>query len=124
MARKVIKVKPVTELELQFEDGRSLCVVFDTLAFYYLSELNDGNLGFSADERLPEQCAKIVYAGAKERQPEFTFEEARALVAELNIGTITEIMLEFGDGMESLKDEVQREQQKKLMAIYQEQKMR
>lgn len=123
MAKKVIKVKPVTEIELQFEDGRSLCVVFDTLAFYYLSELNDGNLGFSTDEKLPEQCAKIIYAGAKERKPDFSLEEARALVAELNIGTITEIMLEFGEGMESLKDEAQKEHQKKLMAIYQAQKM-
>lgn len=115
MARKVISVKPVTELELQFEDGKSLCVVFDTEAFMNLSELDGGLTGFSSEKSLPEQCAKIIYAGAKSRNKNFTLEDSRALVSNMDIASITDVINEFSESVGMTKNGVQGELQKKLM---------
>jgi hypothetical protein len=113
--KKIINVKPVTELELQFEDGKVICVVFDTEAVFNLTELDGGINSFMSEKSLPERCAKIIYAGAKTKQNEFTIEDARALVCELSPVTITEIMNEFNENMGVAKNEVQSELQKKLM---------
>ncbi len=118
MARKVINVKPVTELELQFEDGKSLCVVFDTEAFYNLESLKYDGMEFTEDEPLPEQCAKIVYAGALAKQPDITLDEVRAMVSDWSMGTITDVIFEFADSATSTKNGVQSEFQKKLMELY------
>lgn len=115
MAKKIINVKPVTELELQFEDGKSLCIVFDTEAISNFNDLEGGIKGFIEEKSIPEKCAKVIYTGAKSRQPDFTLEEARALVSELSPVTITEIMNEFNENMGATKNEVQSELQKKLM---------
>jgi hypothetical protein len=116
--KKSINVKPVTELELQFEDGKVICVVIDTKAFFNLGALKDEGLEFSEADPLPEQCAKMVYAGAKSKQPDVTYEEVRAMVSDWSMGTITDIIFEFADGATSTKNGVQSELQKKLMELY------
>lgn len=115
MARKVINVKPPTELELQFEDGRSLLVVFDTEAYMNLSELGGGLTGFASEKSLPEQCAKIIYSGATSRNRDFTIEESRVLVSNMDISSITDIINEFSESVGMTKNGVQSELQKKLM---------
>ena len=112
--KKRINCKQVAEIELQFDDDKTLALKFDMRAIYSLTELDGGLEGFVADSRIPEQCAKIIYIGAKALNEEFTLEESRAIVSELNPITITEIINEFTDSMGISKNEVQSELLKKL----------
>lgn len=115
MARKVINVKAPTELELQFENGKSLLVVFDTEAYSNFNDLEGGLMGLASDKSMSEQCAKILYAGAKLWNEGFTFEDARTLVSGMEPCTIIEIINEFNESAGMVKNGVQSELQKKLM---------
>jgi hypothetical protein len=108
----------VTELELKFEDGESLDIVFDMEALSNFNEIEGGLNAFIKEDKMPERCAKIIFIGAKAKQQEFTLEKARAIVSELSPVTITEIMNEFNESMGAAKNGVQSELQKKLMAQF------
>lgn len=118
MARKTINVKPVSELELQFEDGKSLVLRFDTQALLNFNELEGGLTGFIKEKSIPVMCSKVVYIGAKATDGNFTYEEALKITSELDPGTIMEIINEFNESMGTSKNEVQSELQKKLMAEF------
>ena len=45
MAKKTINVKPVSEIELQFEDGKSLTLRFDVKALVNFNDLKGGLTG-------------------------------------------------------------------------------
>ncbi len=116
--KKKIGVKPVIEIELEFQEGNSLNIRFDAEAISNFSELEGGLTSFINEDRLPERCAKIIYIGAKSLQSEFTLEEARAIVSEMSPITITEIVNEFNESMGYAKNELQGELQKKLAEQY------
>lgn len=109
--KKVINVKPLNEIELQFEDGKSLTLKFDCEA---LTRFNDIAKDFYKNKSIPEMCAKVIYIGAKT----ITLEEARAIVANLDISSIIEIINEFNESMGVSLDEVKGEHAKKLMAQF------
>lgn len=113
--KKSINVKPVTELELQFEDGKVIHVVFDTETFSNFNDLEGGLLGLAGETSLSEQCAKIIYAGAKSRNQGFTLEDSRMLVSNMDIASVTEVINEFSESAGMVKNGVQSELQKKLM---------
>lgn len=113
--KKVINVKPLNEIELQFEDGKSLTLKFDCEA---LLRFNDIAKDFYKDKSIPEICAKVVYIGAKT----ITLEEARAIVANLDPGSIMEIVSEFNESMGVSLKGAQKEYAKKLMAQFLESK--
>ena len=114
MAKKIINVKPATEIELQFEEGRSLTLKFDVKALLNFNDLEDGLNGFVKEKSLPIMCAKVIYVGAKANDENFTYDEALKITSELDPGTITDIINEFSDSMGSSKNEVKSEHQKKL----------
>jgi hypothetical protein len=115
MARKTINVKPVTELELQFEDGKSLTLRFDVQALLNFNDLEGGLTGAIKEKSIPIMCSKVVYIGAKAVDENFTYEEAVKITSELDPSTIVDIINEFNESMGTTKNEVQSEAQKKLM---------
>ena len=116
--KKTFNVKPVTEIELKFENGESLDIVFDIEAISNFTDLEGGLTSFIQEDKLPERCAKIIYIGAKARKQDFTLEDARTLVSNMDTLTITEVMNEFNESMGAAKNGVQSELSKKLMAQY------
>jgi hypothetical protein len=122
--KKIINVKPVTEIELKFEDGSSLDICFDAEAVSNFSELEGGLTAFIKEDSMPERCAKIIFIGARSKKSDFTLEAARAIVANMAPTTITEIVLEFNESMGAASNEVQSELQKKLMEQYLEKIMK
>jgi hypothetical protein len=96
MKKKII-AKPITEIDLEFED-RVIELVFNTESFMIFceesEEINDiGDVMKLSN--LPDTCACIIYSGAVIRDPNFTLEEARKIVSNISVETITEIINEF-----------------------------
>lgn len=113
--KKIINVKPVTELELQFESGETLSLRFDVKAISNFNEIEGGINDFLKEMSMPEMCAKVIYIAGVSNNSELTLERARVITSNLDPMTITEIMTEFNISMGSGKNEVQKEIQKKLM---------
>jgi hypothetical protein len=112
--KKKINVKPVTELELCFEDGKTIELVFNTESLMYFTEIGEiTDISKLTKTSLPELCSKIVYAGAVVKDGSFTLEEARKIVSNLDIGTVTEIIQEFTGNMDTGENKA--ELQKNLM---------
>lgn len=112
--KKKINVKPITELELCFEDGKIVELVFNTEALMNFTEIGEiTNISKLSKTNLPELCAKIIYSGAVVKDGNFTLDEARKIVSNLNVSTITEIIQEFNDNMDT--GENRAEYQKNLM---------
>lgn len=118
MGKKIINVKPVSEIELQFEDGKSLTLRFDVKALLNFNDLDDGLNGFIKDNSLPIMCSKIIYIGAKSVDNDFTYDEAYKITSQLDPSTITTIINEFNESMGTVKSEVQDEAQKKFMTEF------
>lgn len=110
--KKTINVRPITEIELVFEDGKSLQLKYDVKALLFFNDVADG---LFQDPSIPEICAKVVYIGAASNTEGFTIEEARTIVSNLDPETITVIIDEFTKGMGLQSNEVSKELQKKLM---------
>lgn len=116
--KKRINVKPVTELELIFEDGKSLTLKFDVEALTHFNDFEDGMQGFLKDKSTPEICAKIVYIGGSSHNDNLDINEARKIVSNMDPATITEIIYEFNESMGVTQNEAQKELSKKLMAQF------
>lgn len=115
MAKKTINVKPVSEIELQFEDGKSLTLRFDVKALVNFNDLKGGLTGFIKEKSLPTMCAKIIYIGAKAIDDNFTYEEAIKITSELDPGTVLAIINDFSESMGTLNNGGQNEVIKKYM---------
>ena len=78
---KTYKVTPAEVISLEFEDGHSIALKFNTRAMAYLGEIMEGK------KITPEDpayfYAAIIYGGAKVCDSNFTFEEAEALYVQL-----------------------------------------
>jgi hypothetical protein len=111
-------VKPVQSLELEFEDGKSLLLTFDMEALYHFYDIGEGISEIIEEKSVPKMCAKIIFASAVYNQPDFTLDQAIALVSNMSPVTITEIINEFTESMGSTKNEVQKELSKKMMEIF------
>jgi hypothetical protein len=116
--KKIINVKLVNELELKFEDGKSLTLKFDVQALSHILDFKGGLEEFIKDPSTPEVCAKLLYIGAVSNNVEFTVEEARKVVSNLDPATITTIINEFNESMGAGTNEVNKELQKKMMALF------
>lgn len=113
---KRINVKPVSTIELAFEDGTIIEMKFDAEAIMNISSMEGGISSIMKMKSITEACAKIIYAGTTSTNTNITLEEARKIVSNLDIGTITEIMEEFSDNAYAGKtNEEKKELQKNLM---------
>ncbi len=112
--KKKICVAPVTEIDLEFTDGKSLTLRFDVEALYRFYDIGDGLKDLIKEKSIPKMCAKIIFSSVTS-QTDFTFEQSLALVSDMSPLTITEIMNEFNESMVNVKSGVQQELQKKMM---------
>jgi hypothetical protein len=113
--KKIISVKPVTELELQFEDGKSLQLVFDMQALSNFYSLPEGLASFLNENSLVERCAMIIYIGGLEHDSRLTIEKARSIVSNMDPASITEVVSEFSLSMGAANNQMLQELQKKTM---------
>lgn len=111
MRKKSVNVKEPTELELKFEDGKSLTLLFDVEALLKFNDLPGGLAAFVNEQSIPERCAMVLYIGNKDLE----IDEARKLVSNMDPGSITEIMLEFTTSMGATNNQMLQELQKKTM---------
>lgn len=117
MARKRINALEVEEIELAFRD-KIIVLRFDMESITNFEDLEGGYSGLINSKSKTIQCAKIIYAGAKNNNDNFTYEEALNIVSALSPRTITEILQEWGDSMIDAKKAGQSELQKKLMSDF------
>jgi hypothetical protein len=113
--RKTINVKEPTELELKFEDGKSLILKFDMEALSNFYEMPEGLNGFIHEESMVERCAMIVYISGLAQDNELTMEKSRAIVANMDPASITDVVTEFMLSMGGSNNELIKELQKKTM---------
>lgn len=113
--KKTYNVKPDTELDIVFRDGKKLNVVFNAKAMYHFNDFENGIKSLAEDVSQPEICAKLLYIGSVENNKDMTIEKARELVCQLDIGTISNIIVDFQESMGTIQNETFKELQKKTM---------
>lgn len=113
--KKTYNVKPATEIELRFLDGKVLTVIFNAKAMYHFNDFENGIQSLTDDVSQPEICAKLLYVGSVENNPDMTLEKARELVCQLDIETISNIIVDFQESMGSIQNDAFKELQKKTM---------
>lgn len=98
--KKTINCKPVTEIELAFEEGKSIVLRFDLLALMNLKDMHE--LTTLSEEPLPEVCAMLI---ASSSSGAVTLEEARTIVSGMDLATVMLIMSEWSDALGVAEDE-------------------
>jgi hypothetical protein len=117
--KKTFNVKPPTEIELIFENGENISIIFNARALFHLTnDFENGIKALTDDVSQPEICAKLIYAGSVEQRNDMTLEKAREITCNLDIETINGIILEFQESMGIAKNEMVKEFQKKAMAEF------
>lgn len=116
MAKRIV-CKPAPEIELETLDGGDIVLLrFDVYCLAKLQEM-DGGLSGMFKLSTPELCAAIIYSAAKEPE-NFMLEDARKLVACLDMESINTIITEFSEAMGTAQTEAQKELSKNLMAQF------
>lgn len=116
--KKTYNVKPATEIELVFQDGKTIKVVFDARAMYHFNDFENGIQSLADDVSQPEVCAKLLYVGCVENSKDMSIEKARELVCQLDIETISNVIIDFQESMGVIQNEMFKEAQKKTMEEY------
>lgn len=112
--KKTYNVKPIDEITLAFQDGYNLILRFDAMATYRLTT------EFSLDDMIEnpsmtEMCAMVVYSASVENNKDITLDNARELVCQMDLETITNIVMDFEESTGIQKNENLKELQKKTM---------
>lgn len=113
--RKTINVNEPNEIELAFNDGKTVVLTYDMMAIARFNDLPDGIMSYVNEKSKAEQCAMVIYVGAALYNPEITLDDARKIVSRMDVGTVNEIMLEFSASMGSANKQSLDELQKKTM---------
>ncbi len=102
-----------TELELKFNDGTSLNLIFNVRALSFVNDKVIGGLeGMLRQTSVPEYCAKVVYITAKAAGEEMTIQKARTLVCQMHPKIVTKIVQEY---QSTFGGELDEEAQKKAI---------
>lgn len=112
MAKKVMTCKAAPEIELQFDGGESILLRFDIRCLVNMQEV-EGGLKEFMKKGIAEMAAAIVYAAGKDINDNFDEEKARAIISNMSIDNITEIVKTFEESIGSTGNE---EEAKKIMA--------
>lgn len=110
--KKKINVKPITELELCFDDGKSIELKFSTEATLRLQEI-EGGYGAFIKSTPSEMCARVIFSSCTD--DEMTLEQARVITSNFSPSTVSDILSEYTETNISSNDGGQKELQKKLM---------
>lgn len=113
--KKTYAVKPKTEIELQFEDGKSINITFGAAAIQHLITDFDGGLSEALESEYTELCARIIYSGSVEHESEMSIDKAKQIVSNLDLETLTSIIEDFTDSLGKEKKAEIKELQKKSM---------
>lgn len=117
--KKKIACKEVEEIELEFANGEIIPLRFDASAAIALNDIEGGlNAIVQKGVSITDMCARIIYAGSVSSNKEMSYEKARAIVSNLSLITITEIINVFNESMGITSSEEQLELQKKTMAQF------
>ncbi len=116
---KIICVRPPEELIIQFADGKEYKAVFNMNCLRNFQEMinKQGNIALT-ELSIVRLCCMILYAGINQHGEEISYEEAEALVANMNIQSVNEIVDTFTNEMQGNMKEEQKELVKKMMAQY------
>ena len=112
MAKKIMTCKAAPEIELQFEGGEEILLRFDIRCLSNIQE-TEGGLAEFIKQGVAEMAAAIVYAAGKDINDDFDKEKARAIISNMSIENITEIIKTFEESVGSTGNE---EEAKKLLA--------
>ena len=112
MARKVMQCKSAPEIELCFDGGEVILLRFDIRCLVNIQEFKGGLAKF-VKQSTAEMAASIIYAAGKDINDDFDEEKARAIISNMSIDNITEIIKTFEESIGSTGNE---EEAKKLMA--------
>lgn len=112
MAKKIMTCKAAPEIALQFEGGEEILLRFDIRCLSNIQEV-EGGLGAFIKQGIAEMAAAIVYAAGKDINDDFNADKARAIVSNMSIENITEIVKTFEESVGNTGNE---EVAKKLLA--------
>lgn len=112
MARKVMQCKSAPEIVLAFDGGEEILLRFDIRCLVNIQEFKGGLAKF-VKQSTAEMAASIIYAAGKDINDDFDEEKARAIISNMSIDNITEIIKTFEESIGNTGNE---EEAKKLMA--------
>lgn len=111
---KKITVKEAPEIEIQFKDF-SYIATFNVRAAQYTQEALEEHEGTPS---AAQNAAYILYSGIRVNHPEFTIEEANALVMQMHTQDVSAITEIYYDAMGIDIKEIQETYAKKTMARF------
>ncbi len=103
MAKKMI-CKAAPEIELCVDGGDSILLRFDVQCLAEIQEF-DGGISKIFKMSIPEQAALIVYAAGKNHNENFTLEEARKIIACMDVASVLEIINTFSESTGTTTEE-------------------
>ena len=100
MAKRVI-MKDVEKIELQFKDGTIKEMLFNSKSVAVLDEEFEGVFKVIAkiQDKPYEVGSKVIYAGLKVCDGNITFEEVKALTAEMGFDVMMELVQDFAKNL-------------------------
>ena len=114
MAKKMI-CKSAPEIEICIDGGDAKLLRFDVQCLAEIQEAGGGLQELFA-KSIPEQAALLVYAAGKNHNENFDLEEARKMVACMDIASVQEIINTFSESTGTANTELSEAYVKKMLA--------
>lgn len=115
MAKKIMTCKAAPEIELQFDGGVFVLLRFDIRCLVNIQELEGGLKAF-VKKGVAEMAAGIVYAAGKDINEDFDEKKANAIVSEMSLENVLEIVKTFEESIGSTASGASEEEVKKMVA--------
>ena len=115
MAKKIMTCKVAPEIELTFEGGEAILLRFDIRCLCNIQEL-EGGLAAFVKQGVAESAASIVYAAGKGINDDFDENRARAIVSDMSLENVLEIVKTFEESLGQTAQGGNDEQTKKILA--------
>lgn len=115
MAKKIMTCKAAPEIELCFDGGESILLRFDIRCLCNIQEL-EGGLAAFVKQGVAESAASIVYAAGKGINDDFDEEKAKAIVSEMSLENVLEIVRTFEESIGSAANGANETEVKKMVA--------
>lgn len=94
--RKTIQCKSAPEIEIIVDGGEAVLLRFDISCLANLQEQANG-LNNLFKQSVTEQTALIIYSAAKDNNENFTLEDARKMVACMDIASVNGVLEAFAE---------------------------
>jgi len=114
---KTIRVKPLEDIAIELKDKTYICS-FNMLTMAYLQEEIVKIKGNINEVSPAHTAALVLYAGIKTHEPDFTIEEAKALILQMSPSNYTDILGYFNETVFSSMNKEQEMTIKNMIAQY------